>query len=57
MSAPQSDADRARSMASRRTDTAGVYATLALADAIHRSASLLAGALVEAARIRAGKRS
>jgi hypothetical protein len=55
------DAERAHELldlarSDERVAAAQAYATLALADSIHRATQVIAGALVEAARIRAGKR-
>ena len=54
---PKADVEKARALAADGlTSTAQVYAMLALADAIKRAGLSLGGALVEAARIRAGLR-
>lgn len=50
---PKTDADQTRVWARRDPARAQVYATLALANAIHAAAMELSGALIEAARIRA----
>jgi hypothetical protein len=49
-------AERARQLAGTAPEQARVFATLELADALRQAGMSLAGALVEAARIRAGHR-